>query len=93
MTEPTATQCRDREKVMHDGIEYTAFWHFQWGGYCGRALLSVMKSSDCFDVYVWHDGDFPYSDELPKKYHYCGIDQVRDFCKFVERKQKEKRND
>jgi len=51
------------------------------GGYCGKAVAVLYKDIGCFDVYVWHDGEFPFGDESPTRLHHCDPGQ---FVRFGE---------
>lgn len=68
--------------------------HPQWGGYGAVSVVefaqqtgtySVSRSGQaigrngCFDVHVWHDGEFPIADGEPHRYHYCDATQLVDF--------------
>lgn len=57
-------------------------WHPQWGGYCAPCVVEFHKPSvhddrglPCFDVYEWHDGEFP-TEALHNRRHYCSPEQV-----------------
>ncbi len=76
--EPTSEQCSANAIVAED--EHTiamACWYPQMGGYVGRSVARMHKDSDsCFDVYVWHNGEFPFSDgdpngQTPIRLHHC----------------------
>ena len=92
-TEPTAEQCSAHEKVFEceSRIGY-AIWYPQMGGYGGRAITLLDKSwteypngsaiGGCFDVMVWHDGEWPFHDgENPTELHHCDPQQ---FIRFGE---------
>jgi hypothetical protein len=86
--EPTARQCQDREKVYEAGgaVGY-AMWYPQMGGYVGRAVVvfTAGSSGDCFDAYVWHDGEFPFTGEggSPALVHHCDPAQFVSFGQGV----------
>jgi hypothetical protein len=76
--EPTPEQCSANAIVSEDDRAIAmACWYPQMGGYVGRAIACMHKDSDsCFDVYVWHDGEFPFSDDGPNsrppaQLHHC----------------------
>ena len=82
--EPTAEQCDCNERVFED--EKTtgyAIWYPQMGGSVGKAvvLLGKNRSDDtgpCFDVLLWHDGNFPLQGEEdgpPVRLHHCSAEQ------------------
>jgi hypothetical protein len=62
---PTAEECNTHAEV--DGG--WAFWWPQMGGYVARAIAKVVKCH--VDVWVWHDGEFPFTGEC----HSCGLDR------------------
>ncbi len=84
--EPTADECERRAVVAG----CMAVWYPQMGGYCGKAWV-VPTASGCFDVYVYHDGEFPLRGEhgnKPTRLHHCNAEQFIDFgetvAKFIE---------
>ena len=98
--EPTAEQCSAREKVYEDeSLVGYAIWYPQMGGYVGKAVALLDKEwseradgarmGGCFDVLVWHDGSFPFSDEYsdrpvqPARLHHCDPDQFIEFGQAV----------
>jgi hypothetical protein len=85
--EPTGDQCMARSVVEHDGVKYLATWYPQMGGYVGKCLVTLRDTGDCVEVYVWHDGEFPFSDSNPAVIHHCDIDQFRVFAEDVENAQ------
>lgn len=58
--EPTSDECTGRAKV---GEHATAFWFPQMGGYTARAVAVVDPVDCCIDVWVWHNGEFPFTGE------------------------------
>lgn len=61
------------------------------GGYCGKAVALINESSEesCFDVYVWHDGQWAFGDDQePAEMHHCDPDQFIEFGRTVKRFQK-----
>lgn len=96
--EPTPDQCTGNEVVYK--TEYKvgyAIWYPQMGGYVGRAV-AVMdrswteysgggRSGGCVDVYVWHDGQFPFSEDGRDPYlvHHCSPEQFVVFGETIER--------
>ena len=88
-----------------NGSPAFACWYPQMGGYVGKAVVVMQtpppikvgspedESSDyCFDAYVWHDGEFPFSetdDRNPVRIHHCMPSQFIDFGEFVLSKQEE----
>lgn len=93
MTEPTPEQCSEFAKVFDNGeFHGFAIWYPQMGGYCGKAIAVIEKSwteyengsceGGCVDVYVWHNGNFPFHEgENPAIVHHCDPQQFIDFGK------------
>lgn len=85
--EPTPEQCSKNEPVTvedpHRGtVRGTAAWYPQMGGYVGKCILEP-AGADCFDAYVWHDGEFPFgaAGQVPVRLHHCDPEQ---FARFAE---------
>ena len=79
ITEPSSEECSAHQKVFEDDacVGY-ATWYPQMGGYVGKAVALLSKSASeeaggCFDVLVWHDGEFAFGDEdeKPRRLHHC----------------------
>jgi hypothetical protein len=91
--EPTGEQCTSVEKVYEDNNQVGyAMWYPQMGGYVGRSVVILDKSwsedsngsrmGGCFEAVVWHDGEFPFSEddnESPARIHHCCPDQFIRF--------------
>lgn len=85
---PTTDQCSSHTPV--DGG--FACWYPQMGGYVGKAIVYPLPSG-CFDVLIWHDGEFPFdplnedgdiSDSRgPIELHHCDPQQFVDFGNWV----------
>lgn len=95
--QPTVEQCQQRLEVPNRFPTEFAFasWHPQWGGSVGRCVVTFSRETNdgsggvgCFDVYNWHDGEFP-SDETVTSYHYCSAEQLIDFGLAVLEKQRQ----
>lgn len=85
MREPTAEECDAHTPVaLDDATSGVACWYPQMGGYCGKAV--VVADGDGVDVYVWHDGDFPFSgdERPPAQLHHCDGSQFVEFGQFIE---------
>jgi hypothetical protein len=86
--EPSAEQCSAGAPVTFDGISGFACWYPQMGGYRSTAVVVPADGAEpgtCFDVYVWHDGDFPFDDgTCPRRLHHCEAAQFRAFADDVE---------
>jgi hypothetical protein len=88
--QPTGDQCSAHIKVFENDTKIGyAIWYPQMGGYCGRAIAlldkkwstdGVSSKGGCFDVYVWHDGSFPFGeDKSPVRIHHCDPEQFIEF--------------
>jgi hypothetical protein len=96
-SEPTAEQCSARERLdLGNGNVGYACWYPQMGGYVGKAVLIPEVEEDdgalddgCFDVYVWHDGGFPFDADdpirggPPRRLHHCDPEQFITFGAFA----------
>lgn len=96
--EPTSEQCTKNEKVFEDEhkVGY-AIWYPQMGGYVGMAVALFDKGwkerndgaamGGCIDVFVWHDGEFPFSEGVgsPAVLHHCSPSQFIDFGETLEK--------
>lgn len=98
LTEPTYDQCNKNDVVYESETEVGyAVWYPQMGGYVGKAIAITSKHSsdsnafgienDCVDVYVWHDGEFPFSEDGRDPYlvHHCVPDQFNVFGKKLKK--------
>lgn len=96
--EPTAEQCSTHAAIqLTDGRTGYACWFPQTGGYSGKALAVPDLADDDGpgdgpDVYVWHDGEFPFSDGSPGPWgdprgpavlHFCDPAQFVSFGLFL----------
>ncbi len=93
MKEPTPEQCTNEERVFTDeGKVGFALWYPQMGGYIGKAIAifdakweelpNGGRRGGCVDVYVWHDGEFPFVGEdgrEPVTLHHCDGEQFIQF--------------
>lgn len=87
---PTAEQCSSNAVVIdrEHSIGY-AMWYPSMGGYAGRAVAIISKqwtedeagsrTGGCVDVYVWHDGEFPFSEGEPREIHHCCPESFVEF--------------
>jgi len=102
MEEPTSDQCSNKDVVFEGNNEVgIACWYPQMGGYTGKAVAVFDKQWEeydngtrcggCVDVYVWHDGEFPFGDGEPRKIHHCSGGQFIDFGEFIEKETKKRR--
>jgi len=67
-----------------------ACWYPQIGGYVARCIVVPISRGAgdqgfCFDAFVWHDGEFPFSDEdrSPAMLHHCSANQFIEFGELV----------
>ncbi|MEU4224312.1 hypothetical protein AB0F17_08465 [Nonomuraea sp. NPDC026600] len=85
MREPTHEECTSHATVvLGDGKEGIACWYPQMGGYTAHAV--IVLDAGCVDVYVWHDGEFPFADDdgPPVVLHHCNGGQFIEFGKLIE---------
>lgn len=89
--EPTAEECSANTLLWErDGVRAYACWYPQMGGYVGKAVVEVWPtdSNVCFEVSVWHDGEFPFGeDTAPARLHHCEAEQFIRFGQLVQRLQ------
>lgn len=96
--EPTPEQCSKNSVIFEDESSiYYAVWYPQMGGYSGKAVARVDKNWEmtsggagkggCIDIWVWHDGEFPFSETEgnPKELHHCDPEQFIHFGEFLQR--------
>ena len=59
----------------------------EMGGYVGASVVLLDKSegATCFDVYIWHDGEFPFSGKEPHILHHCEAEQFIEFGRRVQK--------
>src|SRR4051812_22027623 len=89
--EPTSDECSKRtavEWVDNSGTVRKGFacWYPQMGGYVGKCVVELGdKVDDCFEAYVWHDGEFPFGDDgsTPVCLHHCAAQQFINFGQHV----------
>ena len=87
---PTSEECS--ANAVFERVECGA-WHAlfspQFGGYCGPAAVYIGDGSNeesCFELVVWHDGEFPLGDGNPGEpiaVHCCSAEQFVRFGKRV----------
>jgi hypothetical protein len=79
---PTADQCsQGAELILPNGSKGKALWYPQMGGYVSKCI--VVASGTCFDVYIWHDGEFPFEGDSPVRLHHCSAEQFVSFGRSV----------
>ncbi len=90
--EPTSEQCTNRAEVPGPNDAWQAFatWYPQMGGYVGKAVVCFgrqpARDDECFEVWVWHDGEFPFGSaegRRPALLHHCDPGQFVRFGEFV----------
>lgn len=91
--EPTSDECSARAVVqLTDEIRGHACWYPSMGGYVGKAVATIRDGDGCVDLYVWHDGDFPFGDDSPDVWgeprgpvelHHCEPDQFEAFGRWL----------
>ncbi len=79
--EPTSDECNAHASVL-GGF---ACWYPSMGGYVGKCVIIPDSESDCFEAYIWHDGEFPFcgSEKNPVRIHHCDASQFIEFGKLV----------
>lgn len=84
--QPTSDQCNANTRVYETEAQVGyAVWYPQMGGYVGKAIAVMDKRwsqgcGGCIDVYVWHNGEFPFGDgETPVLIHHCSAEQFIEF--------------
>jgi hypothetical protein len=85
MREPTHEECDSHATVTLDAdTEGIACWYPRMGGYHAHAV--IVLDEDCVDVYVWHDGDFPFKgyERPPIVLHHCDGEQFVGFGHLLE---------
>jgi len=91
MKQPTSEQCSANAELESVGSRRAfAIWYPQMGGYVGHAVVVLGAGpEDCFDVYVWHDTEFPIPDEdvdsQPLEIRHCEAEQFIRFGEIVQR--------
>jgi hypothetical protein len=86
--EPEAEQCMAHAPVTIGGRHGIACWYPSMGGYVGKAI-ALLDEGGCVDVYIWHNGEFPFPGEQswldddrvhsPVCLHHCNPE---DFIRF-----------
>lgn len=77
--------------MLDDG--WFAIWYPQMGGYSGKAVVRPLPEG-CFDMWIWHAGEFPLSDgevSSPFHLHHCDAEQFIRFGQQVQSIEKIKR--
>jgi len=83
------TACKTLAKNAN-GVIFATFDYPQMGGYCSRSIVESAGVGDCFDVAIWHDGEFPFDDGRPPTgLHHCDPMQFVSFGLTVIEKQME----
>lgn len=94
MKRPSNDEC-DSNKVFSETDEDIVFaaWYPQMGGYSSVCIIRASKyanlNNECFDVLVWHDGEFPFSGECgrsPTEIHHCVAEQFIELGSLVKEK-------
>ncbi len=86
--EPTHKQCEENEPIKFGNRSGFACYYPQIGGYVGKCVVlkDQTEGDSCFDVFVWHDGEFPFGENTkPKELHHCSPNQFIEFGKLVSR--------
>jgi len=81
------------------GNGWHALWYPQMGGYSGKAAVLIDTTPEgyrsCCEIFVWHDGEFPFSDgdvsgwddkpKEPVNLHHCDAEQFRRFADDIDK--------
>ena len=91
MKRPTSEEC-EQNKTWTDGpFRYMAAFSPQIGGHGSKCVIETAvgdpDDAPCFDVFFWHDGEFPQDDEPPVRLHFCDVEQFERFAQKVRRLQ------
>lgn len=102
--EPTSEECNTNASLEVEGYDRAfAAWYPQMGGYGSRCIVAYWHdeyaedpADACFDVFVWHDGEFPFSEDTdvsrlgyarpPARLHHCRAEQFIRFGQTIEKK-------
>ena len=91
--EPTSDECSAERRFVWEDQPAIAVWYPQIGGYVGKAVVVIndptQQANSCFDVYLWHDGEFPFTGGTPKELHHCMAEQFVRFGDTVQAYQTE----
>ena len=95
MRQPTSDECDSHAMITEAGEQWMAAWYPQMGGYGAYCWVNIRNEHDgvlpCFDVLVWHDGEFPFGDgNPPTELHHCVAAQFIEFGSLVKRMQEGK---
>ena len=96
--QPTPEECSANVEIFRTDYDVGyACWYPQMGGYGGRAVAVFTigwterpggsRSGGCVDVYVWHDGEFPFNEDygrVPALVHHCAPEQFITFGEWME---------
>lgn len=95
---PTPEQIKANAVITwrDDRGEHTgrACWYPQMGGYVAKCVVELGSNGNCFEAWVWHDGDFPFADDDPRdengprqplRMHHCRAEQFIQFGEEVKR--------
>lgn len=97
--DPTHDQCSNNERIqLEDGRWATAAWYPSMGGYVSHCLIVKEPDSSCIEVFVWHDGQFPFGGDIderwpgepvrsPSRLHHCNAASFIGFGKLAQRVQ------
>ncbi len=88
MKAPTSEECSANAEVTDQqllgadakGARVFALWAPQLEGYTAKALVELGDSSECFELFVFHDGEFPNDHAVPMHLHGCSVEQVVRFA-------------
>lgn len=77
---PTGPQCDGNALIEWGTQRGLAAWYPQMGGYASACVIEPNQGTECFDCYVWHDGEFTFAEgEAPRRLHHCDPVQFHRF--------------
>ena len=89
--EPSGEDCEWNKTFEWNGLKAMACWYPQMGGYVGKCVVVDESPADpggCFGVFIWHDGEFPFTIDSengnqPYYLHHCAAEQFIAFGELV----------
>lgn len=87
--DPMHEQCANNERIdLSEGRYGVAAWYPSMGGYVSHCVIVPIPGETCLDVYLWHDGEFPFGasdDAQPVALHHCSPDTFIGFGELCNR--------
>ncbi len=82
MREPNSAECFAGTTIDTPVGEGRACWYPQIGGHAAHAIAVFTRL--CWDIYIWHDGEFSFTGERPVEMHHCEAAQFTRFGQLLE---------